>query len=241
MLRQVFCFRRDVSFVLERKKWLSTVYLFQVTCPGLGISWQKMLLQVEQDKTTDEQGGCCMNSACCDNLCFEGFQSSWVVPEMMLLQPGAVKAAGSFMYSSPCFRGNRALCPCCVCGTEAASTSTDVNVPVCCAGWSPGGHGPAGVLRARGSLQAHAHRPCVHTARRLRQDHGWWVSDPAHRAVATNFLLLLWVVNWKGESILQGELGTLLSCSEWRQDCTLAFFFFHVSPFNFWQTHGITS
>lgn len=26
--------------------------------------------------------------------------------------------------------------------------------------------------------------------------------------------------NWKGDSALQGELGTLLSCSEWRQDCT---------------------
>lgn len=67
-----------------------------------------MLLQVEQDETRDQQGGCSINTACCDNLCFEGFQSSSVLSEMMLLQPGAVKAAGSFMYSSPCFRGNRA-------------------------------------------------------------------------------------------------------------------------------------
>lgn len=132
-----------------------------------------MLLQVEQAETRDQQGDCFINTPCCDNLSFEGFHSSSVLPEMMLLQPGAVKAAGSFMYSSPCFRGNTASCPHCVRGPEAASTSANVSVPVCCAGWSPGGHGPAGVLRARGSLQAHAHRPRVHAARRLRQDHGW--------------------------------------------------------------------
>lgn len=134
----------------------STLYLFQ-SYPGLGISWQKMFLQVEQDETRDQQGGCSINTACCDNLCFEGFQSSSVLREIMLLQPGAAKAAGSFMYSSPCFRGNTALCPHFVCGTEAACTSANASVPVCCAGWSPGDHGPAGVLRARGSLQAHAH------------------------------------------------------------------------------------
>lgn len=128
-----------------------------------------MLLQVEQEENRDQQGGSSINTACWDNLCFEGFQSSSVLPEMMLLlQPGAAKAAGSFMYSSPCFRGNTTLCPHCVCRTEAASA----NVPVCCAGWSPGGDGPAGVLRARGNLPADAHRPRVHTARRLRQDHG---------------------------------------------------------------------
>lgn len=151
---------------------IETVYLFQVTYPGLGISWQKMLLQVEQDETGDQQGGCSMNTACCDNLCFEGFQSSSVLLERMLLQPGAAKAVGSFMYSSPCFRGNTASCPRSVCGSEAASPRASASVPVCRAGWSPGGDGPAGVLRARGRLQAHAHRPRLHAARRLRQDHG---------------------------------------------------------------------
>lgn len=82
-----------------------------------------MLLQVE-DENRDQQGGSSINTACWDNLCFEGFQSSSVLPEMMLLlQPGATKAAGSFMYFSPRFRGNTTLCPHCVCGTEAGSTS----------------------------------------------------------------------------------------------------------------------
>lgn len=82
-----------------------------------------MLLQVEQAETRDQQGSCFINTACCDNLCFEGFQSSSV---LILLRPRAVKAAGSFMYSSPCFRGNTASCPCCVCGPEAASSIANV-------------------------------------------------------------------------------------------------------------------
>lgn len=52
---------------------------------GLGVIWQKMLLQVEQDENRaqwqlgKQQGVCFINTACCDNLCFESFQSSLVL------------------------------------------------------------------------------------------------------------------------------------------------------------------
>lgn len=87
-----------------------------------------MLLQVKQDENTlqrplgKQQGVCFINTACGDNLCFEGFQRTLVLLEIMTLQPGAVKTVGSFMHSSLCFRGNTVSFPRSLCGTEAPST-----------------------------------------------------------------------------------------------------------------------
>lgn len=92
-----------MEYLLSLSKW---------PYPGLGVIWQKMLLQVEQDENRDrqqlgkQQGVCFITTACCDNLCFEGFRSSLALLEIMILQPGAVKTVGSFMYSSLCFRGD---------------------------------------------------------------------------------------------------------------------------------------
>lgn len=91
---------------------VSSFIFFKWPYPGLGIIWQKMLLQVEQDENRDQrqlgkqQGVCFINTACCDNWRFEGSQSSLVLLEIVMLQPGAVKTVGSFMSSTLCFRGS---------------------------------------------------------------------------------------------------------------------------------------
>ena len=112
------------NFYFSYERWLgksgkSVFYLSQV---ALSRTWHLAKDENrDQQQLGKQQGVCVINTACCNNLCFEGCRSSLVLLEIMMLQPGAVKTVGSFMYSSICFRGNTVSFCHAFCGTEAPS------------------------------------------------------------------------------------------------------------------------